>query len=221
MKKIILLFLAMSAFLWAKTPMQLVQEGACYWPSKKTDKTTGEVIVTKGCPRYYTEKCNDCTVEFTTKKIKEDDDVFEILIVDWNIVKSTEDGKNKFRGTTKFVVDSKDGEEGLFPYETKVNCKGATCAELEQTITSSITQLAEICGIYDFSGMAGIWDRSFSIDKEAVLYYVNHDVTEETVKKFMLRSLAGGEENVSLGAVDPVYFNVMMNVSQMECPSLK
>lgn len=215
MKKIFVVLLVMIAFVWAKTPIQLVEEGACFWPAE-TDKETGEVILKKGCPRYYTEKSQGCSVKFSAQNLEEDGETLHILIADWNVIEYKKDEKHKFKGTTKFVVDIRDGEEGLFPYEIKVDCKGGSCKLLEQTVISTITQVASALNVYDLSGMAGLWNRTFSIDKESALYYVNHDV----VKALMLQALFGARTNITLDAMDPMYFNILMVVSRGECPSL-
>lgn len=221
MKKLFLILFVTFVFSWAKSPVQLAKEGACYWPAEKTDKETKEAILKKGCPRYYTEKTNACSVKFSTQKVTEDDEVLQILTADWNVVESTKDGKNKLKGTTKFVVDTRDDEEGLFPYETTVDCKGRVCKVLEQTIVSTIAQMASVFDIHDLSGMGGVWNRKFSIDKESAKYYVNHDVTSEIMQNLMLQALLGGGGKVTLDAMAPVYFNLMMGLSANECPSLK
>ena len=221
MKKVVFLFFVAFAFLWAKSPLQLVQEGACYWPAEKTNEGTNEVILKKGCLRYYTEKSKGCSVNFSTRKIKEDGEVQEILVANWLVSESTKDGKTKIKGSTKFVVDSRDGEEGLFPFETMVDCKGGGCKTLEESIISMVTEMAKIFDVYDLSGMKGLWNRTFSIDKESALYFVNHAVAEETFKKLMLRSMLGSGEKITLDALDPVYFVLMMGLSSMECPSIK
>lgn len=221
MKKIIFVLLFMVAFVCAKTPMQLVREGACYWPAEAKNKETQEVVLKKGSPRYYTENGKGCSVKFSTKKIKEDDEIQEILIADWTVTEATKDGKNKFKGLTKFIVESRDGEEGLFPYETTVDCKGGVCKLLEETIISSITEMAKVLDVYDLSGMKGLWQRTFSIDKESALYYVNHAVAVETFETLMLQALFGSSGRISLDAFDPAYFVLMMRTSAMECPSLQ
>mgnify|MGYP004447894887 FL=1 len=221
MKKTILIFFALVALSLGKTPVQLAKDGACFWPANKTDEETEEVVIKKGCPQYYSEKADGCSVKFSTKRITEDDEVFEILIADWNTTEITVDGKTKLKGTTKFVVDTRDGEEGLFPFEITVGCKGQACKLSEKTMTSMMSEIASIFGIYDLSGMGGIWNRTFSIDKEAAKYYVNHNVMQETVNTLMMQALLSDGQKVTLAEMDPVYFISVMSLSEKECPSLK
>ena len=160
----------MVAFVCAKSPMQLVREGACYWPAEAKNKETQEVVLKKGCPRYYTENGKGCSVKFSTKKIKEDDEIQEILIADWTVTEATKDGKNKFKGLTKFIVESRDGEEGLFPYETTVDCKGGVmqCLDLHFARTVYFADVFEFHKRFHFRTCL---HRVFSLARKGSFYF--------------------------------------------------
>lgn len=209
MKNIFLLILLIYSMGLAKTPMQLLKDGECYWPK------LGDEPLVKGCPIYWTKKSKGCSAKFTTKKIDGED----VLQVNWNAVEFTKDGKIKYNGKVKFVVDVlKSGKEGLFPYEVTVSCKGPTCKNLESLIISQLQLIARVFEIYDFSGAFGLWNRTFSIDMEEALYYTNHEIVKETFQKHLIEGAIRRSNTVSFDAMEPILFIYMMQVSRMECP---
>lgn len=89
---LLLLLITLAGTCLATSPTKLVSQDACRWGAESEGEGENKLVVMdKGCPQYYTKKCKNVNVKFSTKKENGED----ILIVDWSAITKTPDGKLK------------------------------------------------------------------------------------------------------------------------------
>ena len=190
----------------ATSPIKLVSQDACRWGAKSEGEGENKhIVMDKGCPQYYTKKCKNVNVKFSTKK----EDGEDILIVDWNAVTKTPDGKMKNKGQTKFVVGEYDGEEYLYVYEARVDCKGPKCKVAEDGMKAFYSIFSAL-GLAS-PNAADIWNKTYGVGIENAMSNANHDPTEGMelqLQTLMINGL-GGNAAVSMinEIMDPIVFN--------------
>ena len=193
-------------FCFSKNPSDLVRDNVCYYPPvppKTLNNQSDEAKIRKGCPKCYTEKCDGVTISFKNQKIDGD----KILIVDWSQTQPSEYGNVTFKGQTKYVVGETNGEEGLFVYENKMDCKGFICELFEQKFNQTMD--ASVIGVYDVhSIIGGLWGRTFSIGKDNAIYYALNDVASQKMRELAIKTIL--EDNiVTINAFKSIsFFNV-------------
>lgn len=203
---ILLLLITLTGTCLATSPTKLVSQDACRWGAKSEGEGENkQVVMDKGCPQYYTKKCKNVNVKFSTKK----EDGEDILIVDWNAVTKTQDGKIKNNGQTKFVVGEYNGEEYLYVYEARVDCKGPRCKTAEDGLKAMYSIFSSI-GIAP-PNTADIWNKTYGVGIENAMYNANNDPAEEMALKFQTLLLSGlggnAEVNMINEIMDPIVFN--------------
>lgn len=210
MKKILLFIAVIISISFAKTPMELLKENACYWPRMPEKVENGELKLLKACPKLFSEKNKDGSVKFKTKKIDGDN----VLIVSWTRTETSQYGKNKITGTTKFVVGESMGKEGLYVYENKMDCKGYSCKFFDEQFQRELTLLGSVVQTFDISMVRGFWGRNYSIDKEEAVYFSLNDMMSKTVETLMMKSLMGSSV-ISFDALNPYVFVVSTMIPRM------
>lgn len=203
---ILLLLVTLVGTCAATSPTKLVSQDACRWGAKSEGEGENEqIVMDKGCPQYYTKKCKNVNVKFSTKK----EDGEDILIVDWNSVTKTPDGKMKHKGQTKFVVGEYNNEEFLYVYEARVDCKGPRCKTAEDGLKAFYSIFSTL-GLVP-PNTADIWNKTYGVGIENAMSNANHDPAEEMQLKLqtLIMNGLGGNATVSMinEIMDPLVFN--------------
>lgn len=203
---ILLLLVTLAGTCLATSPTKLVSQDACRWGAKSEGKGNDkQIVMDKGCPSYYTKKCKNVNVKFSTKK----EDGEDILIVDWNAVTKTQDGKIKNNGQTKFVVGEYNGEEYLYVYEARVDCKGPRCRTAEDGLKAFYSIFSAL-GVAP-PNTADIWNKTYGVGIENAMSNANHDPAEGMELKLQTLMINGLGGNASVSMIneimDPLVFN--------------
>ena len=207
--RILLLLVTFAEFSLATSPTKLLSQDACRWGAKSEGKGEDrQIIMDKGCPSYYTKKCKDVKVKISTNKVDDED----ILIVDWNAVTKTPDGKIKTNGQTKFVVGEYNGEEYLYVYEARIDCKGPRCRTVEDGLKAFYSIFSAL-GLTP-PKITDIWNKTYGVGIENAMSNANHDPAAEMelkVQMLMLNGLGGNTSPDLINEIiDPMVFNQLI-----------